>query len=75
MKRVTLAAVALFIACWNDAGLAMTFRTQWNPQDKINSIVGEGPIEDGDAQRLETIIPKADRDQYGNNFLGAYRSG
>jgi len=32
----------------------------------INFIIGEGPIVDGDAARLEAVIPSAGRDQYGN---------
>ena len=45
---------------------AMNFRIEWNPDEKINVIIGEGQIEDGDAGRLEKVIPLAGRDRYGN---------
>ena len=44
----------------------MTFRIQWSPEEKINVIIGDGPIEDGDAGRLDKVIPLAGRDRYGN---------
>jgi hypothetical protein len=51
------------------ASSAMEFHTLHNPEQNIEVIVGEGPIEDGDKERLERIIPLAGRDRYGNIAL------
>jgi hypothetical protein len=48
------------------AAVCMEFRTGYDPEEHITFIIGEGPIIDGDASRLETIIPQADRDRFGN---------
>ena len=45
---------------------AMEFRIVFNPDERINTIVAEGRIVEGDALRLESVIHKADRDSYGN---------
>jgi uncharacterized protein YecT (DUF1311 family) len=45
---------------------AMEFRIVFNPDERINTIVAEGRIVEGDALRLESVILKADRDNYGN---------
>jgi hypothetical protein len=65
MLRSILIAVFCVVAISCTAE-AMTFRIERNSEEKINVIIGDGPIEDGDAQRLERIIPHADRDRYGN---------
>jgi uncharacterized protein YecT (DUF1311 family) len=64
VSRIVTILLTLAI-CWHSA-VAMEFRITWNPQDRINIIIGDGPIESGDASRLEQIISRADRDQYGN---------
>jgi Lysozyme inhibitor LprI/Clp protease len=59
-------------ATWLVLGLAnsptygMTFSTKLDPEHGINVIVAEGPIVQGDASRLEKIIPLAGRDEFGN---------
>ena len=65
ISRSTLIGIfcVVLISC---SAKAMTFRTQWDPDEKINVIIGEGPIEEGDAARLEKVIPLAGRDRYGN---------
>jgi len=45
---------------------SMTFKIEWSSGAKINLIIAEGSIEQGDAERLEKIIPLAGRDQFGN---------
>ena len=47
-------------------GHTMEFRTVHNPEQDIEVIIGEGPIVDGDAARLEAIVPRAGRDEFGN---------
>jgi uncharacterized protein YecT (DUF1311 family) len=73
MTSRSFACVFVFVTCvvvyCFSSAKAMTFRTQWNPEEKINVIVGEGPIEEGDAGRLEKVIPFAGRDSYGNIAL------
>lgn len=49
--------------------LAMEFRFDYNPEQKIRVIVGEGEIKEGDAQRLTIAMQDAGRDQYGNISL------
>jgi hypothetical protein len=44
----------------------MEFRIAHNPEENIPVIIGEGPIIEGDAKRLETILTQAGRDHYGN---------
>ena len=70
MKR---AAVIVLVTCvissWCSSATAMMFRIRWNPEDKSNVIVGEGPIEDGDKESLQKVIPLAGRDRYGNIAL------
>jgi hypothetical protein len=51
------------------ASVAMEFRLAHNPEENIKVIISEGPILDGDAARLERIIPNAGRDKYGNIAL------
>jgi hypothetical protein len=58
-------AISAVIAIASSAE-AMTFRVESSPEEKIKVIIGEGPIEDGDAGRLEKVIPLAGRDRYGN---------
>jgi hypothetical protein len=62
--RRILAATACAVTLAQSAAVAMTFRIIKTPE--TNAIVGEGLIEDGDAGRLEKIIPLAGRDSYGN---------
>lgn len=50
----------------NSSTYGMTFSIKLNPDDGINVIVAEGPIVEGDASRLEKIIPLAGRDEFGN---------
>ena len=50
-------------------GAAMEFRIEFNPEEKISVMVGEGAIIAGDAVRLEAVLGKAGRDQYGNIVL------
>ena len=64
MRRAILGMV-LAIAIPHAPTAAMTFRVERVP-DGMNVIIGEGPIEPGDAERLESVIPRADRDEYGN---------
>ena len=64
MLRI-VCALLVSVACYRSV-VAMEFRIVWNPDDKINVIIGNGPIENGDAKRLELMVPQADRDQYGN---------
>lgn len=66
MRQEILAAITWVIIFWCGSAEAMTFRIQWAEESKINLIIGEGPIEHGDAERLEKVIPLADRDRYGN---------
>jgi hypothetical protein len=65
IARVFLFVTFVIVSCCS-AAKAMTFRTMWNQEEKINVIIGEGPIEDEDAGHLEKVIPLADRDRYGN---------
>jgi len=44
----------------------MEFRIAHNPEENIQVIIGEAPIIEGDAKRLETILTQAGRDRYGN---------
>src|SRR5436309_4443318 len=48
---------------------AMEFRIERDPDEGINVIIGEGPIIDGDAARLVAIVPRAERDKFGNIHL------
>jgi hypothetical protein len=50
-------------------GAAMEFHIEFNPEEKIGVIVGEGAIIAGDATRLEAMLGKAGRDEYGNIVL------
>lgn len=61
-----LALVTSIAVLCDSNAKAMTFRIQWSPEEKINVIIGDGPIEDGDAGRLDKVIPLAGRDRYGN---------
>ena len=61
-----LALVTSIAVLCDSTAKAMTFRIQWSPEEKINVIIGDGPIEDGDAGRLDKVIPLAGRDRYGN---------
>jgi uncharacterized protein YecT (DUF1311 family) len=45
---------------------AMDFQIRHNPEMGLKVIIAEGEIKEGDAERLEEVIPQADRDQYGN---------
>jgi uncharacterized protein YecT (DUF1311 family) len=64
LSRIACGLLTL-VAFWLPA-TAMEFRITWNPEEKINVIIGNGQIESGDARRLEEMIPRADRDRYGN---------
>jgi uncharacterized protein YecT (DUF1311 family) len=50
-------------------GAAMEFHIEFNPEEKISVIIGEGAIIAGDATRLEAMLGQAGRDQYGNIVL------
>jgi uncharacterized protein YecT (DUF1311 family) len=67
MRPATLTMLTCLFLCGSVD--AMTFRTIENPEDKTVVILGDGPIEHGDAERLEKVIPLAGRDQYGNIVL------
>ena len=45
---------------------SMTFKIAQDLDEKISVIIGEGRIEQGDAERLEKIVPLANRDKFGN---------
>lgn len=64
MKSLVLSLLFIVLAFNQSRG--MTFRIKHDPILGINVIEGRGPIVDGDATRLEKVIPLADRDQYGN---------
>jgi hypothetical protein len=64
--NVCNAIIACLFAFWCSSASGMTFRTLEDPEEKITVILGEGPIERGDAERLEKVIPLAGRDRYGN---------
>jgi uncharacterized protein YecT (DUF1311 family) len=65
--RFSILTLTLITAIgWVSPSTSMTFRTQWIPEEKVNAIIAEGRIEQGDAQRLENVIPLAGRDRYGN---------
>jgi hypothetical protein len=61
-----LASIFAPVALVIGPATAMQFRTVWIAEEKTNVIVGEGPIENGDAKRLEEVMPRAGRDRYGN---------
>jgi hypothetical protein len=50
------ASVACIVVLCCGKTNAMNFRIEWNPDEKINVIIGEGQIEDGDAGRLERLF-------------------
>lgn len=58
-SHVILALVLLTFALLCHSAAGMAFHTEWREQDGINVIVGEGPIEHGDAERLEKVSPLA----------------
>jgi hypothetical protein len=64
MIKVALTTLAIALTMIRGAS-AMEFRIDRNDVDE-EITVGDGPIVDGDAGRLEAIIPKVGRDQYGN---------
>src|SRR5947208_345628 len=65
MKRVAVLVLMTCVLSSCSAG-AMTFRILWNPEDRFKVIVAEGPIEPGDKERLEKVVPSAERDRFGN---------
>jgi hypothetical protein len=67
MMKATLVVPLLFCQCTTMS--AMEFRVAHNPEQNIEVIIGEGTIVDGDSARLEAIIPRTGRDEYGNISL------
>jgi ATP-dependent protease ClpP protease subunit len=63
---VKSAAIAIPLLASVTASHTMEFRIAHDPAENIQIIIGEGPIIDGDATRLETILTQAGRDRYGN---------
>src|SRR5262249_9030595 len=67
VRRATvIMVITCLIAFSPGSTAAMTFRILWNAEEKINVIIGDGPIVEGDKERLEKIISLAGRDRYGN---------
>jgi hypothetical protein len=50
---------------FSSATLAMDFKSSYQPQLKLKMIIGEGRIQDGDAERFLTFAKAADRDDDG----------
>src|ERR1700756_1775837 len=65
-RAAVIVVVTWVIASWCGSANCMTFRIVWNPEEKINVIIGEGPIAQGDKERLEKVISLSGRDRYGN---------
>jgi uncharacterized protein YecT (DUF1311 family) len=58
--------IAILLLTSVKASHTMEFRIAHDPAENIQIIIGEGPIIDGDATRLETILPQSGRDRFGN---------
>ncbi len=66
MKIHAALLLAGMVVGWTTSTFPMQFRVDQDPEEHIALIIAEGPIVEGDAGRLEAIIPQAGRDKFGN---------
>jgi len=68
MRRFALLILALLLASWAAPALAMDFKLGKMPTG-LRVVVASGPIQNGDARRLQRALDRAGRDDQGTKQL------